>query len=747
MNKLIFKNLSVCVLLVALLFTACKNTPELAEQVTIRRTDHGVPHIQAENIKAASFAMGYVQMEDYGEPVAEGLMKARGNWSLQQQPEAEDLEKAIDRDAAARLRYTRAEETFDLLDQDTRDLLEGYAAGVNWYIETHGDEFSDWVKPEFTAMDAHAKSIGSHNGITVRNFIRSLKKQEKAAAIAQIEKNVWGRLAALSRDPHPDEGSNAWALAPERTRSGKAILLRNPHLSWSSGYYEAHVIIPEKLDFYGDFRMGNPLGIVGGFNRHLGFATTNNHPDTDEIYAFAVDPSNEDAYMLDGSSHPLEKQTIEVSYKTDTGIEQATRDFWFTEYGPVIHRSADKIYIIKAAGEGEYRTNEQFLKMMQAKNLEEWKDAMRMRAKENSNFTYADGDGNILYVWNAALPKLPVENAGDTAAVEANSSDQIWTSLWDWDDLPQVLNPKGGYVHNENDPFHFANLNAVIDPKDYPEHNFIKPQLRLRSQLSLQLIGQKDTLSLEDVIKRKHNMRMLLADRVKPDLIQFVSRTHPQGEVAEALDLLRNWDNTVAADSKGGVLFQTWWDRYVHLANGGKDVPPSAESAGFPAEGAALFKKVWSFDQPTTTPYGLANAKNAVEAFNWAVEHSKTMYGGWDLAWGDVHRAVIGDQDYPVGGATGELGTFRVLWFEKHHKDPKKLQVTGGDGWILAIEFDETPRAYSVLAYGNSTKEDSPYYADQLKMFTEKKMKQVVYTQEDIAASAERTYHPGEEVK
>ena len=39
-------------------------------------------------------------------------------------------------------------------------------------------------------------------------------------------------------------GSNAWAFAPSRTKSGKAILLRNPHLVWTSGYYEAHITVP-----------------------------------------------------------------------------------------------------------------------------------------------------------------------------------------------------------------------------------------------------------------------------------------------------------------------------------------------------------------------------------------------------------------------------------------------------------------------------------------------------------------------
>jgi acyl-homoserine-lactone acylase len=76
-----------------------------------------------------------------------------------------------------------------------------------------------------------------------------------------------------------DDGSNAWAFAPGRTKSGKAILVRNPHLAWTAGYYEAHVTVPGVLDFYGDFRVGGPFIVVGGFNRYLGWSTTNNSQD------------------------------------------------------------------------------------------------------------------------------------------------------------------------------------------------------------------------------------------------------------------------------------------------------------------------------------------------------------------------------------------------------------------------------------------------------------------------------------
>src|SRR6476659_9451294 len=52
--------------------------PALARQVEVVRTTHGVPHIRAENLKAAYYALGYVQLEDYGSRVAMGLLRGRG---------------------------------------------------------------------------------------------------------------------------------------------------------------------------------------------------------------------------------------------------------------------------------------------------------------------------------------------------------------------------------------------------------------------------------------------------------------------------------------------------------------------------------------------------------------------------------------------------------------------------------------------------------------------------------------------
>ncbi|NIP81008.1 MAG: hypothetical protein GWM90_18040, partial [Gemmatimonadetes bacterium] len=311
--------------------------------------------------------------------------------------------------------------------------------------------------------------------------------------------------------------------------------------------------------FYGDFRLGGPFGIIGGFNDRLGWATTNNYPDLDEIYAFDVDPERPDHYLLDGASVPIERRTVTVEFRNGPGLGRETREFLTTPFGPVFHRANGKVYVLRTAFHGDFRRGEQFLRMMQARDLEEWKEAMRMRAHPSSNFTYADADGNIFYVWNATVTRLPHASGGDTSAVAVATTDEIGLRPVDWDSLPQLLNPTGGYLHNENDEFHYTSLDAVFDPGDFPDH-YPEPRLRLRSQHSIQLIAD-GRHSLEDVVELKHSMRMLLADRVKDDLVAAVRATSPTGEVAEAIDLIARWDNTVARDSRGGVLFKTWWWR------------------------------------------------------------------------------------------------------------------------------------------------------------------------------------------
>ncbi len=684
----------------------------LADRVEIRRTQFGVPHILARDLTAAFFGLAYCHLEDHGERVVLGLIRSRGHLSRYLGSDS------LDADLRNRFTYARAVETYHLLDQDTRDVFEGYAAGVNYYITLHPDGFPKWVTPTFTGHDVAARWIGGVRWDKARRFVDGLTRPDTTTA-----------------RPPGQEGSNAWAFAPSRTRSGSAILLRNPHLNWDAGYYEAHLTVPDVVNFYGDFRVGYPLFFNGGFNDQLGWATTNNAPDLEEVYALEVDPQRPDHYLFDGGSVPLQRRTMTVEFKNGPGLAREYRDSWHTPLGPVIHRGGGKIYVMRGAGNGEFRKAQQFLRMMQARALEEWKEAMRLRAQTGSNFTYADREGNIYYVWNATIPLLPHDPGGDTVAVPVTRSSQVWTHLVPFDSLPQVRNPRGGYLHNENDPFHYANLNQPFDPSAFPR-NFPAPRLGLRSQHSLQLIHGERKVTLEGVTELKHSMRMLVADRVKADLIQAVQAASPDPEIAAAIQLLDRWDNTVNPESRGGVLFETWVRRYVF-----GEEPPS--SASFDSLWDGAFRHPWSPEEPTTTPRRLSDPARAREAFLWSLAETKRRYGRWDVAWGEVHRVRRGSVDVPVGGCASWLGCFRVLRFDEA-EDGKRL-VSGGDAWVLAVEFGDPPRAYSVLAYGQSSKEHSPHFDDQAKMFARGQLKRVAFTESEIEAALIRKYRPGTE--
>jgi acyl-homoserine-lactone acylase len=692
-----------------------------AQRVEIRRTEHGVPHILADDLEAGFFALGYLQVEDYGARVVRALIGARGEMGRTFGPDS------VSGDFRAFLEHGRAAETWHLLHRDTRDAYRGFAEGVNRYVELHPDEFAFDV-PRFTGIDAAARDIAGPSFADARRVLQRVQARE-----AMQEGGSAGgggavsQEAALSIPLRPDDGSNAWALGPSRTRSGKAILLRNPHLGWDQGYYEAHMTIPGGLNFYGDFRIGGAFGIIGGFNERLGWATTNNYPDREEVYALAADPERPDHFLWDGASLPLQRQVVQVQVKNGAALATVSEESWNTHLGPVVHRAEGLIYVLKSAGAGEYRVGEQFLRMMQASTLEEWQDAMRIHARGASNLTYADADGNIFYVWNARVPRIPHPHGGDSLAIPAAGPEDVWVEEVRWDELPQVLNPPLGYIHQENDPFHFTDPSNPMDPADFPA-NFPSPRLRLRSQHGISLIGGPEVFTLEEVVERKHAMGMLLADRLKDDLIAAVA-AHPgvggSEGVREGLDVLRDWDNGVAAESRGGVLFEAWYLSYAEVV--GED---------------SIFAEPWSAERPLETPRGIWDREAAVASFVVAVEEVRSRWGSLDVPWGEVHRVRHGSEDVPVGGCTGAYGCFRVLWFEED--EDGRRQVRGGDGWVFAVEFGDVPRAYSILAYGQSARTESPFHDSQAPLFARNVMKSVAFTEAEIEASSMRRYRPGD---
>jgi len=157
------------------------------------------------------------------------------------------------------------------------------------------------------------------------------------------------------------------------------------------------------------------------------------------------------------------------------------------------------------------------------------------------------------------------------------------------------------------------------------------------------------------------------------DLIAAVKAKEPTADAISAIELLEHWDNTVAPESKGAVLFETWWADYSGLR------PPNRT----PLPDEKRFAKVWTADDPFNTPRGLADPDRAVASFVWAVTETARRYGSFDVAWGDVHRVRRGNVDVPVGGCASSMGCFRALAFsrEPDGKLPRR-EAQQRDAWI-----------------------------------------------------------------
>lgn len=685
----------------------------LARRVEIVRTEYGVPHVFADDLEAMGFALGWLQSEDHGDVAAVSLVKARGEYARHLGHDS------IGGDFPAAETYARAGETWHQLLPETRAVYEGFAAGVNHYVRLHPDVFPEWMTPDFTGIDAHAGEIQSWSRADAARFVRLNGAPAPAGQVEDADPE-----ALVDAEGFALDGSNAWAFAPSRTTSGRAILLRNPHLTWGAGYYEAHVRVPGVLEFYGDFRIGGAFGIIGGFNRHLGWATTNNYPTYSQVYALQKDAADADRYVLDGRTHPLMERSVTVAYRRgEGGLATETRSYRYTPYGPVIHESDEAVYVLKDPRDGEFRRGEQFLLMMQAASLAEWLGVMEMRAHPSSNFTYADDQGNIAHLYNARLPLLPHGPTGDTAAVARRSSD-IWSELVPVAAMPLWVNPPGGYVQQANDTPDYTNLNVQVSRDTLPS-NLPEPRLRPRSQLSLLLVHGDARHSLEDVVRLKHSPRMLVAERVMDDLAALARDRSADPRILEAVRVLEAWDRTAAADSRGAVLFKEWEAAYAAAI-----------------DTAAFFREPWTPERPMETPRGIGEPGAAVAALETAL--GAMAAHGWspDIRWGDVHRVIRGEVDEPVSGCEPTLGCFRALSYEAT-LDGRRA-ANRGDAWVLAVEFGDVPRGYSVLAYGQSPREDSPHHADQAALFAQGRMKRVAWTDEEIRAQAVRRYRPGE---
>lgn len=705
--------------------------PDATRDVVIRRDTFGVPHIRAATLENAAFGLGYAMAEDHAVELGRRYLAAQGR-------AAEVFgEREVEGDlAAARFdNLAEARRALRTVSPPFRRWLDGFAAGFNHFVTGHRATLPDWMPAiDAATLLAHGRagSLGSALRLP-RDILRRYAPPGTPGA----------NTARLLRVPHglpaydeaAEAGSNALAISGSRTTSGRPILLGNPHLRWSSLYWEAHVTVPGVLDFYGSTLVGLPV-LRAGFNSQLAYVQTNNAPDHTDILVVPLDPARPGHYRFNGRPRPLSTRTISTRVKQEQGaLRTVTREVTDTHLGPVIHQDRDRVFVVRSMTLDSWRYLEGFFDLAQSRSLADFRGRLARGHLFMSNFTYADAAGNILYQWNGRVPQRTPNERGYDREVPADTDRWLWKDgLHPIRDLPSLLNPPGGYIQNANNAPWWTSTRDRLDPAAYPPYLERRP-LSLRAQLALDMLNSRERFSVDDVVALKYSNRSLLAERIVPALVEAGRAAPRLDEPARAgIALLERWDKTMAATSDAAPLFIEFWEHYTRAVR-------------------QPFAQGWTEEKPLETPSGLDSPARALVALATAVETLRKDYGTEQVRFGDVMRfRAPGGVDLPGDGWMGSLGTYRVMGFDKSAKEPgryiagyvdRDMPLAGtGDAWVLLVHFTEPLEAWSVLAYGQTTNPDSPHSRDQLPVFAAHRLRPVAFTEAQVQAATTREYHP-----
>ncbi|MFA6239582.1 MAG: acylase [Candidatus Hydrogenedentales bacterium] len=679
--------------------------------VRILRDTWGVPHIFGKTDADTAYGLAYAHCEDDMPTIIESLLTSRGKLASVKGKDSAPIDFMV---ALMRVWPTVDAKYETDLSPETRAVCEAYADGINHYAALHPSEVSRGVLP-ITGKDIVAGFVfkapfffGVDNA--VQELFRDTRRREVSG------KNPAKAARAYLTDDLP-VGSNTFAVSPKRSADGSTFININSHQPWEGpvAWYEAHVHSEQGWNAVGGVFPGTPV-ILHGHNPNLGWAHTVNKPDLVDIYVLEMNPENPSQYKFDGAWRDLEVAKAPIKIKLWGPISWTfKREILWSVYGPAV-RQKHGVYAIRYAGLGDIRAVEQWYRMDKARNLDEWKDAMRMQAIPSFNCAYADREGNILYVYNARFPKR-AEGYDWRKYLPGNTSETLWTEYLPWDATPQVENPESGFVLNCNSTPYRATLDPENPkPENYSKSLGIETHMSNRALRAMELLSADTSITEEEFYAYKYDMAYSKESEIARLWEKMKAATSDDPLTSEALTVVRAWDlNTNPENTSAAITLLT--------------ISPGSDN------------ETQSGDLEKT----LALLKSNAHAL-------KEHFGKIDVPWSEVNRLYRGKVNMGIGGGPDELHAvygFRVSDGKLEGLENGQVHGRAGDCYILIASWDKDGKLHSraIHQYGSATsRPESPHYADQVPLFVARETRPVWFDEADIRANLEREYRPGEEV-
>ncbi len=671
-------------------------------EVEIIRDNWGVPHIYGATQADTAFGVAYAHAEDDYETIQDVVAATRGILARYKGAPAAPTDYVVsllDVWGTVERRYANE------VPNDIKAIAEAYAAGINLYAAEHPDETWAGLAP-FTAEDVVAGFI--FKTPFFYGFDETLQALFAESRDALLATDPSDQAWLLHPSLNTERGSNAFAVSPARSGDDVTRLLINSHqpMTGPVAWWEAHVVSEDGVDITGGLFPGTPV-ILHGFNRHLGWANTVSKPDLTDIFRLTVNPDNPDQYQLDGEWRDFEKSQATLRVKLFGPFAlKVRRPVLRSVHGPVVE-APHGTYAIRYAGMDEVRQLEQYVRLNQAENWDEFSRAMGLNALPSINYVYADKDGNVALIHNGQYPdRLPGWDW--QSDLPGDRSDLIWQNYIPYEAGPKLVNPQSGFVYNANNtPYRATDGTDNLGPADFPEW------LGLQTNETNRSLRIQDLTDGTRIIDRDRLLSIKFDDR-------YSDQSTAQAFIASAL--AHDWSS--APDMADAVAHLQAWDLRTNIEN----------------RHAAL--GVLTILRHVTGQFTGDYGPDPHVALQEAAALLNANYGKLDPEWGEVHRLVRGKTDLPISGGPDIL---RAIYPAEIRMDGK-LHANAGDTWIALVEWDAegSQSADLIHQYGAATlDQSSPHYDDQAELFAREAWRPALLTREAVEANASRTYRPG----
>jgi penicillin amidase len=729
-----------------------RNASGLSANVTVVRDAQGVPSISGGDRHDVAYATGFVHAQDRFFQMD----------LLRRMPAGElsELfgEKAVEIDRIRRLHRFRARavQAVQAMAADDRRLLERYVAGVNDGLNALGNRPFEYglvgVGPRPWALEdcllvAWAMYIDlQETGIgreLARGWLKEHASQEQLAFLlpsstqwdapldapspgapdAPIPARApdwWGKgvakePATLAAAAFVDGvGSNNWAVAGRRSRSGGAIVSDDMHLGIKlpSTWYRLLLQVPGQ---HGSTRRivgvsipGTPA-VVAGSNGHVAWGFTNSYGDYIDLIEVASAKERPGQLKLPGGWETPVVYEEDILVKGMPAVRMKIRE---TSLGPVM-LSGGREYAVHWVAHDPKAVN---LSLRQMEGVDTVAEALALAPKVGmpaQNLVVGDSGGNIGWTISGPLPQRPAMPVDASFPLPANASTRGWEGLLPAAAYPSISNPADGQLVTAN-----SRQLMGADAVKLGDGGFDLGARATQARDGLAALGDKtDEQGVYNVML---DDRALFIAQWRARALAVLDAQAVQGrpQRAELARLLKeNWNGHASVDSVAYRASRAFmWSLYellygganIELAKLNKDATMRAASSRWPVVLARLLD-----EQPGGwLPAGHASWKALqLAALDRAIAH--LTKDGKPLAaatWGARNTAAI---THPIAGALPMLKKWLSVPPDQLPGDSNMPRVAGpafGQSERMTVSPGREEQGLFNMPGGQSGHPLSPFY-------------------------------------